>query len=203
MTDSSNNEQTQDPAGSDPSDDALVLRIATTRDRGAFALLFSRYAGRLKAFMIRSGANSETAEEAVQEAFLAVWRRAETFDPEKASAAAWIFAIARNKRVDLLRRGARPEPDANDPSFLPDPPAQPDAALADGRRDAAVRDALETLTGDQRQVVQLSFYEGRAHSEIAEQLAIPLGTVKSRLRLAFGRLRAALGPAFEDELRDL
>lgn len=179
-----------------------MLKIAQTRDRQAFAALFQRYAARLKAFMIRSGAAPDAADEAVQEAFLAIWRRAETFDPSRASAAAWIFTIARNKRVDLLRRGARPEPDANDPSFQPDPPARPEDALSGARRDEIVRRALDDLNEDQRIVVLLSFYEGRAHSEIADRLGIPLGTVKSRLRLAFGRLRAALGPGFGSELEE-
>lgn len=171
---------------------ALVRRIAEKRDRAAFAALFEHYAGRIKAFMMRSGASADMAEEAVQEAFLAVWRRAETFDPERASVAAWVFTIARNKRIDMLRRGARAELDPNDPSFVPDPPEPPDVVLSSERRDSAVREALTELGEDQRIVVQLSFFEGRPHSEIAEMLSLPLGTVKSRLRLAFGRLRAAL-----------
>jgi RNA polymerase sigma-70 factor (ECF subfamily) len=189
-----------DPEQNDPGGDAaLMARIAGSRDRAAFAALFERYAGRVKAFMIRSGAAPDAAEEAVQEAFISVWRRAETFDAARASVAAWIFAIARNKRVDMLRRGARPEPDPTDPSFLPDPPEQPDAALSGVRRDAAVREALGGLTEDQRVVVHLSFYEGRPHSEIAEMLGLPLGTVKSRLRLAFGRLRGALDAHRDDD----
>ncbi len=151
--------------------------------------------------MIRSGAAPDEADEAAQETLLAVWRRAETFDPARASAAAWLFAIARNKRVDLLRRGARPEPDPEDPLFKPDPEPSADRALSAERRDEAVRAALSELTEDQRAVVALSFYEGCAHSEIAERLAIPLGTVKSRLRLAFGKLRGALGAEFKDELQ--
>ncbi len=169
-----------------------MARIARSRDRAAFALLFERYSGPVKAFMMRSGATPDVADEAVQEAFLAVWRRAETFDPLRASVAAWVFTIARNKRIDMIRRGARPEVDPLDPSFVPDPPEQPDAALSSGRRDAAVREALAELGEDQRIVVQLSFFEGRPHSEIAEALSLPLGTVKSRLRLAFGRLRGVL-----------
>lgn len=186
----------------DASDEDLIARVARARDRAAFAALFSRWGLKVKAFMIRSGAAPDMAEEAAQETFVAVWRRAETFDPGRASAAAWLFAIARNKRVDLLRRGARPEPDPEDPSFRPEPPRPADHQLAAQNRDEAVRAALASLTDDQREVVVLSFYEGRAHSEIADRLGIPLGTVKSRLRLAFGKLRAELGVAFRDEIDD-
>lgn len=187
---------------SDAEDAALILRISQHRDKSAFAVLFQRYAGKIKAFMIRSGAAPELADEAAQEAMLALWRRAETFDPTRASAQAWIFVIARNKRVDLLRRGARPEPDPEDPTFAPDPEPPADAAFGAKRRDARVRETLAALSPEQRQVVLLSFYEGRAHSEIAEALDIPLGTVKSRLRLAFAKLRGALGAEFSDELTE-
>ena len=181
-------------------DAALIRRIARVKDKAAFAELFQRYGLKLKAFMIRSGAAADVAEEAAQETLLAVWRRAETFDPERASATAWLFAIARNKRIDLLRRGARPEPDPDDPSYRPDPEPSSDQRLSAERRDQAVRAALIELTPDQREVVMLSFYVGCAHAEISERLNIPLGTVKSRLRLAFGKLRAALGPDFRAEL---
>lgn len=184
----------------EPDEAALLARIASARDRAAFALLFERYATRIKAYLIRSGAAADAAEEAAQETMLAVWRRAETFDERRASAPAWIFAIARNKRVDLIRRGARPEPDPDDPSFRPDPPAAAETALSNQRRDDLVREALAALSEEQREVVALSFYEGLAHPEIAERLGLPLGTVKSRLRLAFGKLRTALGQGFRQEL---
>ena len=177
-----------------------MRRIAETRDKTAFAALFQRYAGRIKAYLIRAGAAADAADEATQETMLALWRRAETFDESKASAPAWIFAIARNKRVDLIRRGARPEPDPEDPSFRPDPPAPAEAAISAQRRDDLVREALADLGPEQREVVMLAFYEGLAHPEIAERLSLPLGTVKSRLRLAFGKLRNALGLEFRQEL---
>lgn len=194
------NEESSASAISDWDDAALISRIAQAKDKAAFAELFRRYGLKLKAFMIRSGAAPDVAEEAAQETLIAVWRRAETFDPERASATAWLFAIARNKRIDLLRRGARPEPDPEDPSYRPDPEPPSDQRLAAERRDQAVRAALVELTADQREVVMLSFYAGCAHAEISDRLDIPLGTVKSRLRLAFGKLRAALGSEFRDEL---
>ncbi|MEL6316032.1 MAG: sigma-70 family RNA polymerase sigma factor [Pseudomonadota bacterium] len=189
-----------DPVPLDQATDEELLARVRDRDRAAFRAVFDRYASRIKAFMMRDGAAPDVAEEAAQEALLAVWRRAETFDPSRASAAAWVFAIARNKRVDLFRRGARPAPDPEDPSFQPDPEPTPEQAFGDEARDRRVRAALADLTSEQRAVVLMSFYEGRPHSEIADMLDIPLGTVKSRLRLAFGRLRKALGDAFADEL---
>lgn len=186
----------------DPSDEALIERIAARRDRAAFGLLFERYGARIKGYMMRAGAGADLAEEAAQEALLAVWRRAETFDPRKASAPAWIFAIARNKRIDLLRRARRREVEPEDPSAAPEPPAAADAILSAAARDGEVRRALTALSQDQRTVVLLAFYEGCSHSEIAERLALPLGTVKSRLRLAFGALRSELGLDFRDELLD-
>ncbi|MEM9725798.1 MAG: sigma-70 family RNA polymerase sigma factor [Pseudomonadota bacterium] len=185
------------------SDDTLIRRIAERRDRAAFVEIFNRYGRRIKGYMIRAGASAEQAEEAAQEALLAVWRRAETFDPTRASAPAWIFAIARNKRIDLIRRASRFEPDEpDDPSLRPDPPQPAEAVVAGDARDQAVRAALADLNDDQRMVISLAFYDGCAHSEIAERLQLPLGTVKSRLRLAFGKLRAALGADFQDELLD-
>lgn len=192
-------------AGSDePSDEILVARIAKQRDKSAFAMIFDRYGARIKGYMIKSGADPELAEEAAQEALLAVWRKAELFDAKKASAPAWIFAIARNKRIDLIRRTARFEP-LEEPDLAasqePEPPAE--EVFSSQERDLAVRAALASLNDDQSEIVRMAFYEGRPHSEIAEILGLPLGTVKSRLRLAFGKLRAALGAGFRDELLDL
>ena len=153
--------------------------------------------------MIRGGATPEQAEEAAQEALIAVWRRAETFDPSRASGAAWLFTIARNRRIDLLRRGSRPQPDPEDPLYQPDPPKPAEAALAEGKRDEAVRAALQSLSEEQLTVVRLSFFDGLPHAEISDRLSLPLGTVKSRLRLAFQKLRTELGAEFADELQEL
>lgn len=190
------------PATAPPTDEGLIQRIAAQRDREAFALVFERYGARIKGYMMRGGAGADLAEEAAQEALLAVWRRAETFDPAKATAPAWIFAIARNKRIDLLRRAGRRDVGELDPSAEPEPPAPAHVVVAEERRDGVVRRALAALSDEQRTVVLLAFYEGCAHSEIAERLGLPLGTVKSRLRLAFTRLRSELGVEFRDELLD-
>ena len=177
-----------------PSDETLLARIAERRDKAAFAQIFERYGARIKGYMIKTGADSELAEEAAQ------------FAPARATAPAWIFAIARNKRVDMIRRTARFEPMAEPETvrngMVETEPAS-EAAFSELERDAAVRAALADLSEDQREVIRLAFYEGRPHSEIAEALGLPLGTVKSRLRLAFGKLRGALGADFREELLDL
>ncbi|MEO1494609.1 MAG: sigma-70 family RNA polymerase sigma factor [Pseudomonadota bacterium] len=182
------------------SEDALLVRIATAEDRAAFAELFGRFAGRIKAFLIKSGSPPEIAEDVAQDVMVTIWRKSGSFDPEKASGATWIYTIARNRRIDLIRRQKRPEPDPEDPAFRPEPEASPESSLSASRRDEAVRSALASLTEDQREVVQLAFFSGLSHGEIAERLDTPLGTVKSRLRLSFARLRSELGSGFQDEL---
>ncbi len=184
----------------DVSDEVLLARIACG-DRAAFATLFGRYAGKVKGFLARGGAPSAEADEAAQEVMLAIWRKAATFDPAKAGAATWIYAIARNRRVDMARR-RRPAPDPDDPQFRPDPAPPADSAAAAADRDRLVRAALSALSAEQRDVVRLAFYDGLSHAEAAEALALPLGTVKSRLRLAMARLRGALGDEFAAELLD-
>lgn len=183
-----------------PSDADLILAIAAKKDKSAFRTLFDRYAGRIKGVMIRGGAEPDEADEAAQEAMLAIWRKAETFDPARAPAGAWIFAIARNRRIDMIRRNKRPQPDPNDPLFVPDPPTPAEAQMAASSRDAKVREALRDLTDDQRLAVHLAFFEGLSHTEVAARMDSPVGTVKSRLRLAVARLRDALGDGFGEEL---
>lgn len=184
------------------SDADLVQAVAGNKDRDAFAELFRRYAGRVKGFLMKAGAPGDMAEEVAQEVMVLVWRKAGQFDATRASVATWIYTIARNRRIDLIRRSNRPAPDPLDPAFQPDPEPDPAATIAVGERDAKVRVVLAELNADQRKVVELSFFVGLSHGEIAEELGLPLGTVKSRLRLALGRLRAALGDAFSGELRD-
>jgi RNA polymerase sigma-70 factor (ECF subfamily) len=171
--------------------DALLLRVAAERDRSAFAALFTHFAPRVKAYLIRLGASSGVAEELAQEALLSVWRKAHLFDPAKASAATWLFTIARNLRIDAIRREKRPELDPED--FMPEPGADADAGLMLAENEGRLRLALRELPVDQIQVVELSFFADKPHSQIAEELGIPRGTVKSRLRLAMGRLKRAMG----------
>ena len=178
-----------------PSDEmsALLVAIAATRDRQVFARLFEYYAPRLKAYLMRHGTDNAAAEELAQEAMLTVWRKADSFDPYKASASTWIYTIVRNLRIDALRKTYRPEVDADDPAFVPDAPCMPDDALQSNQLEKRVRAALGQLPEEQALVVRLSFFEYKPHGEIAQELSLPLGTVKSRLRLAMRRLLPMLG----------
>lgn len=189
------------PRSADASDADLVSAVAA-RDRDAFVALFERYAGRIKAFALRRGASPADADEIAQDVMVAVWRRAETFDPARASAAAWIYAIARNRRVDFARRAARPGPDPLDPFFRPEPEPDGFAAVDAAEREARLRDALAGLAPEQRRVVVASFFDGLSHGEIAVREGVPLGTVKSRIRLAFRHLQAILGVDLAESFAD-
>ncbi len=171
---------------------ALLLRVAAA-DRAAFAELYGHYGPRLRVYMRRLGADAAASEDLVQEAMAAVWNKARLFDPAKANANTWIFTIARNRRIDLIRRERRPEIDAEDPSLQAAAPDSPEDTMISRRNAVAIRAALAALPPDQAEVIRMSFFEDRPHGAIAAALGVPLGTVKSRLRLAFRRFRKALG----------
>lgn len=165
----------------------LVLRLRDDGDREAFAVLFRHFAPRVKAFLIRSGSSEALAEDCAQEVMVILWNKAHLFDPSRASAATWIFTIARNRRIDMLRRQNRPEPED-----LPWGPAeQPDQAdiLALRQDGARLGRALADLPPKQRDLVQRAYFGELSHGEIARETGLPLGTIKSRLRLALERLR--------------
>lgn len=170
----------------------LLDAIAMERDRQAFALLYKHFAPRLKTFLMKAGAAPNAAEELVQETMLAVWRKASYFDQSRAGAATWIFAIARNLHIDQLRRNRWTSSDEIDMSEEPDDSPDGEAVVLATERDAQVRQALQTLSKEQATIVQLSFFSEKAHADIARELGIPLGTVKSRVRLALNRLRTLL-----------
>jgi RNA polymerase sigma-70 factor (ECF subfamily) len=167
---------------------ACLAELARSKDKQQFALLFGHFAPRLKSFFLRRGLSPAAAEDLAQDTMLAVWNKAQSFDASRASASTWIFTVARNLRIDLLRR----ERDPNLLAEMYDGVAEPmpsDNVLA-AEREIRIRAALEKLPADQAHVIRLSFFEDRPQSEIASALDIPLGTVKSRVRLAMNRLRA-------------
>ncbi len=172
-----------------------IERIAEVQDREAFAALFRHFAPRIKGYLVRQGADSHTADELAQEAMLTVWRKAAQFDAGKASAGTWIFTIARNLRIDALRKEKRPEIDPDDPALVPAEDPKPDETLEQERYGQRLREILTQLPDEQSTVIRMSFFEDKPHSEIAAALGLPLGTVKSRIRLALGRFREAMGEA--------
>ena len=170
----------------------LLQKIAKSGDKDAFASLFNHFAPRLKSMMLQKGTDPNTAEELAQEAMLTVWRKSGLFDPSKASASTWIYTIARNLRIDRFRKESRPELDPNDPALIPEQEIAADEKISLRQRTENVRNSMATLPDNQREVVYLSFVEGLTHQEIADKAGIPLGTVKSRLRLSFEKLRPIL-----------
>lgn len=170
----------------------LLVRVAAS-DRAAFKELYAHYGPRLRTYMRRLGADAGAAEDLAQEAMAAVWNKSRLFDPAKANANTWVFTIARNLRIDLIRRERRPEIDAADPAIAAPAPDSPEQAVIAQRDATAVRAVLAALPADQAAVIRMSFFEDQPHGAIAAALGVPLGTVKSRIRLAFLRFRKALG----------
>ena len=180
------------PAGAIGAMADLLRRVAERADTTAFRELYQTYGPRVKAYMMRLGADAGTAEDLADETLINVWRSAAHYTADKGGAATWIFAIARNLRIDRLRREV---PWQELPQELRDGVCgdlRPDEALVEKERQARVRAALSSLPPEQREVVTLSYLEGRSHGEIAKRLGVPLGTVKSRMRIAYQKIRAGL-----------
>lgn len=171
---------------------ALLGAVGARRDLEAFETLFRHFAPRVKAYMARMGGDGQLAEELMQETMIAVWNKADRFDPAKGSVSTWIFTIARNLRIDGFRREKRPDFDPDDPAFVPDDVAPADAELDARQASEQLHQAIAALPVEQAALLKLSFFEDQSHSTIATRLNLPLGTVKSRMRLAFDKLRAAL-----------
>jgi RNA polymerase sigma-70 factor (ECF subfamily) len=169
-----------------------VEAIARDQDRTAFSLLFRHFAPKIKGYVLKLGASNAEAEEVAQDAMLTVWRKAASFDRSQASVSTWVFTIARNRRIDIIRKEKRPNFDPSDPMLVPEAEVAPDAALSASERQERLAAAIKSLPPEQFDLVQEAFYRAKTHAEIADQTRLPLGTVKSRLRLAFGRLRRAL-----------
>ena len=167
--------------------------IAEQQDRGAFGRLFQYFAPRVASFMERSGLSAAEAEEISQEAMVVVWRKAALYDPAQAGVSTWVFTIARNLRVDLARKASRASAGV---AALRGLPTQVEASVEDmilaSERDARVRRAMTALSPEQATVLRMSFFAEKPHAEIAKELSLPLGTVKSRTRLAMAKIRAIL-----------
>lgn len=166
---------------------ALVMQVRDHQDKAAFAALFRHFAPRVKAFLMKSGASATVAEECAQDVMATLWQKAAMFDPERASVATWVFTIARNRRIDALRKARRPEPE----DLTWGPEAEPDQAEIYEAQQETKRlgAALSQLPAKQRALIERAYYGDLSHSEIAAETGLPLGTIKSRIRLALDRLR--------------
>ena len=176
--------------GQDTDWSELMLAVRDQGDRAAFAQLFRHFAPRVKSYLMKSGAAAAQAEECAQDVMTTLWQKATLFDPERAAVSTWIFSIARNRMIDMVRKDRRPDPE---PAPW-DRDAEPDqaeiyAAVEESRVLAA---ALAQLPENQRRLIQRAFYGDLSHSEIASETGLPLGTIKSRIRLALDRLRARM-----------
>lgn len=171
---------------------AQIVAIAASADMVAFEALFRDFGPRVRAYLLKVTRNSQAAEDLTQETMMAIWRKAGQFDPERGQASAWIYTIARNIWIDSWRKQKRPAFDPDDPALVP--PAEPAASdlLENKQSGAALHKALASLPAEQVELIRLSFFDEDSHSTIAARTGLPVGTVKSRIRLAFGRLRTAL-----------
>lgn len=173
----------------------LMQAVAERSDRQAFAALFKHFAPRVKSYLLRQGAAEDLAEELAQETMVTLWRKAALFDARRAGVSTWVFTIARNLRVDAVRRArgwTQTAEDEVDLEALPHDHPSPDEAVHSARMEAGVRAAIARLPAEQAEVLRLSYFEEQPHSQIARQLGIPLGTVKSRVRLAVAQVRRLL-----------
>lgn len=167
-----------------------VIRIRDQRDQQAFAELFDFFAPRVKAFLMRAGADASLAEECTQEVMATLWQKAHLFDPSRASVSTWVYTIARNKKIDQLRKQRRPEPE----DLVWGPTEEPDQAdvLALQQESDQLGRAIAALPEKQRDLIEKAYFGDLSQSEIAEATGLPLGTIKSRIRLALERLRHAM-----------
>jgi RNA polymerase sigma-70 factor (ECF subfamily) len=176
-------------AQTDPFSRAL-RRVALHRDEAAFAELFQYFAPRIRAWLIKTGCASAQADEVMQDAMTLVWRKARLYDPARAGAATWIFTIVRNRHIDLIRKQRRPEPE--DLPWAATESPDPEATVAVSQDSIALRAAIARLPQRQRDVIARAYFADLSHSEIAEVMNLPLGTIKSRIRLGLERLRHEL-----------
>ncbi len=171
--------------------------IAQNQDKQAFITLFSYYAPRLKSFLMRGGFAPQAAEELTQETLLAVWSRAKSFDSSKSSPSTWIYTIARNKKIDYLRKHLRPEPNPED--IKNDEQTHPIDVLQRKQESEEIAKLIQELPEEQAELIKKAFYEDKSHQEIADETGIALGTIKSRIRLALKKLKIGLN----EEMKNL
>lgn len=168
-----------------------MIQIRDARDQAAFSKVFAHFAPRVKGFLMRSGTDAAMAEECMQDVMATVWHKAHLFDPSRATLSTWVFTIARNRKTDLLRRDRRPEPE--DLTWGPEAEPLQEDVLALQQETDRLGAALKDLPEKQRQLIEQAYFGDLSHREIADATGLPLGTIKSRIRLALDRLRHAMG----------
>lgn len=179
--------------GSFPNDlGTKLVAIAASADMVAFEALFREFSPRIRAYLLKMTRDPQASEDLMQETMIAIWRKAGQFDPSRGHASAWIYTIARNIWIDAWRRQRRPVFDPDDPALVADPEPDAPKLMEDRESSAALHAALKNLPPEQVELIKMSFFDEASHSTIATRLGLPIGTVKSRIRLAFGRLRTAL-----------
>lgn len=171
---------------------AALERLRDSRDRTAFEELYIYFAPRLVVFFERRGLDSRRSQETMQDVMAKIWEKAALFDSRKSGASTWVFTLARNQLIDLIRKDKRSIIDFTDPSLAPDQPTSPDQALQEKDRALALQRAISELPADQAAVLKGMYIDGLKQLELAEKLGVPLNTVKSRLRLALSKMRASL-----------
>ena len=169
-------------------DSELLLQIAN-KNKPAFEEFFKRYAQKIKFLMLKLGAKNVDAEEISQEVMAILWRKSKLYDPQKSTASSWVYTIARNYRVDLLRKGNRCILDKDDPTFVPEPYLNSVQILIKNERHKRIASVLNQLSPERKQLLISAFFEGLSHAELAKKYKKPLGTIKSRLRLIYESLR--------------
>ena len=180
------------PAVKDKELTYLISRIANHKDKSAFSELFMLVGPRIKGYLMKLGSSDIVAEDLLQEVMLIVWRKSESFDRAKAAVSTWLFTIARNKRIDMLRKEIRPQLDPLDPMLTPNQEESADDVYGSNQVSLKITNAIDQLPDDQAVLIKMTYYEDKSHSIIAKELKIPLGTVKSRIRLASARLKKFL-----------
>ncbi len=186
------------PAAKDEELTNLISSIAINKDKAAFSSLFKLVGPRIKGYLMKLGSNDIVAEDLLQEVMLTVWRKSETFDRNKAAVSTWLFTIARNKRIDMLRKEIRPQLDPNDPMLSPSQEDAADEVYGNKQESIKINDAINMLPLEQSKLIKMTYYEDKSHSIIAKELKMPLGTVKSRIRLASTRLKKILEGTIND-----
>ncbi|MAE50360.1 MAG: RNA polymerase subunit sigma [Micavibrio sp.] len=179
-----------DSASGDVSYEDLLYDVGQNKDKDSFIALFNYFAPRIKSFLLKGGASETKADELAQETMLNVWNKAKGYDPTKAAASTWIFTIARNKRIDALRKKKYYSVDLDNlPELEDETDTSPIQNAIDNEETHAIAHAIHNLPAEQADLIKRSYFEEKTHQEIADETGLPLGTVKSRIRIALKRLR--------------